>query len=333
MLYANNNRNQAVWAKDAIKNKHYRCPFCKCKVILKKGTYNTPHFAHIRNNRSYCHKNESQEHFNLKYHIARELKGLNHKVNIEPYVPQSYQYPDLIIDDEIVLEIQFSKVTTACISKRSKTLQNAGYKVYWITKKVKFNKSNSVLYLSKYERNFINIHNRLLLSWDTTHKILFGYKVINFLGGQQFIAKRHCMTFAQLINQIQIERVYHAPTQPLKLSKIAISTYLRNCRKTHSVLEPSLSVMYNLKLTDAWVNKYIGIIYPEQIYIKSHPVYWQLQLIYLWRTHTFNMTRFKQLIELNHFYNVEIDKTQISHSVVQKFKQFYHNHGCYSVQK
>ena len=65
MLYANNNRNQAVWAKDAIKNKHYRCPFCKCKVILKKGTYNTPHFAHIRNNRSYCHKNESQEHFNL----------------------------------------------------------------------------------------------------------------------------------------------------------------------------------------------------------------------------------------------------------------------------
>src|SRR5699024_12608741 len=77
----------------------------------------------------------------------------------------------------------------------------------------------------------------------------------------------------------------------------------------------------------------LGIIYPEQMYIKSHPVYWQLQLIYMWQMNAFNMTQFKQLLELNQFYNIEIDKTQISYSIVQKFKQFYYNHGCYSVQK
>lgn len=333
MLYANNDQNQAVWAKNAIKSENYRCPFCKGKVLLKKGAYYTPHFAHVRNDRLYCHKNESQAHSDLKYRIAQQLKDLNHKVSIEPYVPQSYQYPDLIIDDEIVFEIQFSKVTLACISRRSKVLQNAGYKVYWIIKDVKYNKNNSVVYLSKYERNFINIYNRLLLSWDTTHEMLFGYKVINFIGGQQFIAKRYDIPLKHLVNQIQLKDVYHAATQTLKLSNRAIKHYLSLCRKTHSVLEPSLSVMYNLKLTDEWVGEYLGIIYPEQMYIKSHPVYWQLQLIYMWQMNTFNMTHFKQLLELNQFYNNEIDKTQISYSIVQKFKQFYYNHGCYSVQK
>lgn len=169
--------------KNAIKSENYRCPFCKGKVVLKKGAYYTPHFAHVRNDLLYCHKNESQAHSELKYRIAQQLKDLNHKVSIEPYVPQSYQYPDLIIDDEIAFEIQFSKVTLACISRRSRALQNAGYKVYWIIKNVKYNKNNGVVYLSKYERNFIDIYNRLLLSWDTTHEMLFGYKMINFIGG------------------------------------------------------------------------------------------------------------------------------------------------------
>ncbi len=53
----------------------------------------------------------------------------------------------------------------------------------------------------------------------------------------------------------------------------------------------------------------------------------------MWQMNTFNMTQFKQLLELNQFYNIEIDKAQICYSIVQKFKQFYYNHGCYSVQK
>ncbi|WP_454303699.1 hypothetical protein [Staphylococcus cohnii] len=157
--------------------------------------------------------------------------------------------------------------------------------------------------------------------------------MINFIGGQQFIAKRFDIPLGHLVNQIQSKHGYHVATQTLKLSKRAIRRYLSLCRKAHSVLEPSLSVMYNLKLTDEWVGEYLGIIYPEQMYIKSHPVYWQLQLIYMWQMNTFNMTQFKQLLELNQFYNIEIDKAQICYSIVQKFKQFYYNHGCYSVQK
>src|SRR5699024_12475207 len=105
------------------------------------------------------------------------------------------------------------------------------------------------------------------------------------------------------------------------------------CKKSYLVKDKILCMIYNIKLNDKLVNKYLGIIYPEQMYIKSHPVYWQLQLIYMWQMNTFNMTHFKQLLELNQFYNNEIDKTQISYCIVQKFKQFYYNHGCYSVQK
>src|SRR5699024_2680950 len=72
---------------------------------------------------------ETHEHYNLKYCIAQKLKKLNYKVSIEPYIPDSYQYPDLIIDDAIAIEIQFSSEVVAHIVRRSRSLQNIGYKI------------------------------------------------------------------------------------------------------------------------------------------------------------------------------------------------------------
>ena len=61
-----------------------------------------------------------------------------------------------------------------------------------------------------------------------------------------------------------------------KLTKSEIHYYLNQCRRKNSVLEPSLSAIYQLRLTDEVYHNF-GYIFPYQLYIENHPVQWQLQ--------------------------------------------------------
>ena len=77
------------------------------------------------------------------------------------------------------------------------------------------------------------------------------------------------------MNQISI---MSTPYQHIfKLTKSEIHYYLNQCRRKNSVLEPSLSVIYQLRLTDEAVYHNFGYIFPSQLYIENHPVQWQLQ--------------------------------------------------------
>lgn len=112
-------------------------------------------------------------------------------------------------------------------------------------------------------------------------------------------------------------------TRDIKLNKNTIQQYINRCRCTRSVKEPSLSVMYNLGLSDNWVSTYLGIIYPEQLYIQSHPIYWQLQLLYLLVKTPQNLNEFNEKIMLNHFYNIENTKDVIVNELINKFRNSY----------
>lgn len=81
--------------------------------------------------------------------------------------------------------------------------------------------------------------------------------------------------------------------------------------------------MYNLGLSDNWVSTYLGIIYPEQLYIQSHPIYWQLQLLYLLVKTPQNLNEFNEKIMLNHFYNIENTKDVIVNELINKFRNSY----------
>ena len=61
-----------------------------------------------------------------------------------------------------------------------------------------------------------------------------------------------------------------------KLTKSEIHYYLNQCRRKNSVLEPSLSAIYQLRLTDE-VFIITSATYSHQLYIENHPVQWQLQ--------------------------------------------------------
>ena len=78
--------------------------------------------------------------------------------------------------------------------------------------------------------------------------VLFYIVKFKDIGGKQFIAKQTVIEINELVNQISI---MSTPYQHIfKLTKSEIHYYLNQCRRKNSVLEPSLSAIYQLRLTD-----------------------------------------------------------------------------------
>ena len=99
------------------------------------------------------------------------------------------------------------------------------------------------------------------------------FQQIQYLGGHKYVAEKGNAKIIELFNEAPCD--YHAV---YKLSKFAINQYIKYCRWQNSVLEPTLSAMYQLQLTDQEVVYNYGYIFPEQIYIENHPIEWQLQV-------------------------------------------------------
>ncbi|MBO1919765.1 hypothetical protein J4710_02140 [Staphylococcus xylosus] len=81
--------------------------------------------------------------------------------------------------------------------KRSNGLANIGFDVIWIIGKLKYNQRTKILFLNKCERTYINLKKRQLFSWHSDTSILYRYKIIQFIGGNRYIAIRN--NFVQTI--------------------------------------------------------------------------------------------------------------------------------------
>ncbi|MDG0820075.1 competence protein [Staphylococcus equorum] len=332
MLCAKNERNQIISAMIAHKGHQYTCPHCHNKVIFKKGQFIAPHFAHVSERGLTCNKGETYEHYRLKYQLAQWFEKYNYDVAIEPYITRCYQYPDLIINHSVAIEIQFSRITILNIKKRSISLQKCGLDVVWIINNPSYDKVTQILMLTTYERTYINLKERHLFAWNSYTQQLYRYKILQYLGGKRYVAIREIVSNDTLIHTSTHVNIQHN-NLTLKLSETAITKYLKHCRNRRSVLEPSLSVMYQLQLSEAWISKHLGIIFPEQLYVKSHPVYWQLQLLFMLAHLQFKLSDFIKLIEYNEFYIGDINKEEIASEMVRKFQQLNYSIGLNNVQK
>ena len=71
------------------------------------------------------------------------------------------------------------------------------------------------------------------------------FQQIQYLGGHKYVAEKRNAKISELFNEAPCD--YHAV---YKLSKFAINQYIKYCRWQNSVLEPTLSAIYQLQLTD-----------------------------------------------------------------------------------
>mgnify|MGYP002656228849 FL=1 len=331
MFYAKDDNEILMNARNANRNCDYKCPHCQNKVILKKGPMKISHFAHVHRNSNFCDKGETYEYYMFKYELAQQLDKLDYHVVIEPYISQCYQYPDLIINNTIAIEIQFSNITIDNIKKRSDGLAHIGFDVIWIIGKLKYNERTKILILNKSERTYINLKRRQLFSWHSDTFLLYRYKIVQFIGGKRYIAIREQLSYKQFTNYFNKNDAAMLPCH-FKLTKSSIEQYIKNCRRQGTIHEPSLSVIYNLQLKESWVCENLGMVYPEQLFIQSHPIYWQLQLLNMLVKNNINESVLLNTIKYNHFYNYDVNSRVIVQAIIHKFQKTYRNIGYNNVQ-
>lgn len=137
MLIALDEKNQKVLAEHAAKNQYYRCPSCKDPLILKQGEIVITHFAHYPKKRcSSFSEGESPNHIEGKKILYKWLSRYYPTVELEGFLPQIQQRPDLYFEnerkDKICVEFQCSKLSRDEMLERTLTYHRHNYTVWWI---------------------------------------------------------------------------------------------------------------------------------------------------------------------------------------------------------
>lgn len=305
MLMGLNQHNQLIYAQHAMVNEIYRCPDCLSELVIKKGKHTVAHFAHKVD--SYClrnsYKKESLDHISSKHHIYASLNG---KVNIdmEYYISEIEQIPDILINKNIVVEFQYSPISFDLLMDRSEGFRLMNIKVIWIGKNIKY--LNGILTLSYFEAALINHKERTLITYNPEERLLIRYECLQAIDKHRFIGYRREIQWEHLLEDYPLKQIPN-----LVLTDRAYQEYLAKCRKQKNVLEPTLSLLYNARLIHKKRRPIIGIIVPEQIYFLTHCITWQSYLFLEMKNKTFTFEKFYQFIEFRSFYDCHYSKKEI----------------------
>ncbi|WP_029267952.1 competence protein CoiA [Virgibacillus alimentarius] len=114
----------------------FYCPSCREEVIIKAGSKIIPHFAH--KSAQYCPSSEGGEgpyHEKGKLLLYRWLKKQQLQVELEAYVPEIHQRPDLLLrinDKKIAIEYQCARIPISQVIQRNEGYKTLGITPIWI---------------------------------------------------------------------------------------------------------------------------------------------------------------------------------------------------------
>lgn len=134
--------------KKAKKEKWF-CPGCHSQVIIKSGKVNRSHFAHkTRETCDLFSENESEEHLKGKELIANNCDKYSIEYEVEAFLPELKQRPDVLIQEKIAIEFQCSALSLERFKERTESYLNNGYQVIWLLGE-KFHLKNKLSALQK----------------------------------------------------------------------------------------------------------------------------------------------------------------------------------------
>ena len=186
MLIAIDQYGKKFLAEEATKNTDYYCPFCKKRVILKKGKIRIPHFAHYANEcemKNLYKEPESAEHRKIKYLLYKHLKSYGAKVELEKFFKEAIA--DIYVEinnKKFVIEIQKSTLKEEIFLRRMKFYTKNNIPVLWIIapstieKQMRFysNEETETLYdyfqLNEWLKNIVKIYFGYLYTIDLDTK-------------------------------------------------------------------------------------------------------------------------------------------------------------------
>ncbi|WP_284139407.1 competence protein CoiA family protein [Virgibacillus sp. LDC-1] len=130
----------ATLAKNDInqlrKTTRFYCPACKQEVLIKAGSHVIPHFAHQSTKRCHTHHiGEGYYHEQGKLQLYQWLQSLGYKPNLEVYLREISQRPDIFLSinkKHIALEYQCATISSEEFRHRNLGYQRIGITPIWI---------------------------------------------------------------------------------------------------------------------------------------------------------------------------------------------------------
>lgn len=205
MLIARQTNGQVVQAhKDLDRHADYHCLGCQTPVRLKAGKTKLPHFAHV--SAADCHylaEAESVPHLSSKLALADWFKRDSPNTKIEAYLPPLAQTPDILVDDTLAIEVQYSPLAYDRLVERTLTYREYGYQVIWLLG-VKLHLGQ---YLTQLKSGFVYYHPQLgYYCWEI-HRNPHPTLVLHYLLHQQLDGKIQGLTLRFPFNTGNLKRI------------------------------------------------------------------------------------------------------------------------------
>lgn len=133
MLSALDEKGRLVSLLDEISEKQtFTCPACHSPVRLRHGQIMRPHFAHVSlKNCDFYSENESDEHLQLKAALYQALSQ-SENVTVKAVLPELHQVADVLVNDNLALEVQCSRLSEKRLRERTTSYHKAGFNVLWL---------------------------------------------------------------------------------------------------------------------------------------------------------------------------------------------------------
>ena len=280
MLIATNEKNDQILAdKDLCKLETYFCPSCQSPVHLKAGSFMRAHFAHYQ--KEACDvfsEGETEEHLLGKQQLYEWLVGLGHEVEMEAYLSQLMQRPDLLMKwqgEEIAIEFQCSGLSIEKVRERTEGYLNNGYKVIWVL-------GEQFAYKGK-----LTAFQKVCLTNTKEQLVLFHYSV-----SKKRLEYRYDFQLKQNQKMVEVKGALKTKN-PLKLNlkkKSCRSNAEVNVEMEHQKLQRQLQYPKNNRqqfLETLYKNKETLVSMPKELYetlptewlIQNHAYEWKLQFI------------------------------------------------------
>lgn len=292
MFLALDENGSQITAADAVKNRKYFCPVCEAPVTFKSGNIKLPHFSHHRilDCIRYLYKKESIEHLQAKHDLYLKVRE-SAAVAMEYYLPAIEQIPDLLVDERLALEIQFSTISAELIRERSKGYHSLGMEVIWLLDEESIRMGTGRCMPTNFQLS--TQYMRSLFTYNTktgkVHRIMLHH---NHGCGRWSYVRRE----TDVPELLLIEPFLQEETRQLTGSEIKLM--IQRERQQRSVLNSTLSFMYHLGLDESRIPPHLCWTIEAERWILNPPLEWKLFLYLHIQKGTFHMDMFGRFIRM-----------------------------------
>ncbi|MFK2825808.1 competence protein CoiA family protein [Bacillus sp. B190/17] len=265
-----------------VRSSRHFCPSCRQPVILKAGAIKIPHFAHASSHACEAFsEGESERHLKGKADMHNWIRR-THEVEMEAYLPEISQRPDLLVDGKVAMEYQCSHMSVDLFVNRTEGYKQNGLFPFWIYGGPPIKKRAQLYHFSVFHRLFFQ------------YSPLFGFWFLSycpdrelFILYSQLIPVQSSLYFAS-VQMIPLHSLPYPPSfAKTSGSFLTLSDWFR--QKQHwlqkqlyfrqGLYHPFLSTVYKTGHNPFLLPPWVGVPIRFMALIKNHPVEWQF---YLW---------------------------------------------------